>query len=298
MTDRDWYRQHSRAWQTTSRVSRSRGSVLFSGLGASALLAVAIICIGRVLSWFDVISLPWFQDAQLWLVYGIVPVELLVALGASIFAIGLFSQLGLGRGLLAAGMTAGVLVTAASTVDRDVWLGVTWRGLDGERRESVVFSGPATFAPTSSKIAKADGTLVKLLNSTTAHDPESMDQIYDFLRRDRTDELPYEPGRFVCADFAERLHNQAEAAGLRCAYVTLDFANGEMHASNAFRLRNGTMVFVDCTNSRSNGETRGPSSHDTLVRVEVGRQYTPKPINDVPWTFQPMGVVQEFAIQW
>ena len=298
MTGRDWYRQHRRAWQTTSRVAHSRGSVLFSGLGASALLAVAIICIGRVLSWFDVISLPWFQDAQLVLVYGFIPAELVIAIATALFALGILANLGLIRGILAASITMGALVTAATVIDRDVWLGVTWRGRDGERRESVVFSGPATFAPTSSKIAKADGTLVKLLNSTTAHDPESLEQIYNFLRRDRTDELPYEPGRFVCADFAERLHNQAEAAGLRCAYVTLDFASGEMHASNAFRLRNGTMVFVDCTNSRGNGKTRGPASHDTLVQVEVGRPYTPEPINDVPWTFAPMGVVRDFAVQW
>lgn len=298
MIDRDWYRQHRRASQTTSRVSHSRGSVLFSGLGASALLAVAIICIGRVLSWFDVISLPWFQDAQLVLVYGFIPAELVIAIPTALLALGILANLGLIRGILAASITMGALVTAASVIDRDVWLGLTWRGRDGERRESVVFSGPATFAPTSSKIAKADGTLVKLLNSTTAHDPESLEQIYNFLRRDRTDELPYEPGRFVCADFAERLHNQAEAAGLRCAYVTLEFASGEMHASNAFRLRNGTMVFVDCTNSRSNGETRGPASHDTLVQVEVGRPHTPKPINDIPWTFAPMGVVRDFAVQW
>lgn len=100
MIDRDWYRQHRRAWQTTSRVSHSRGSVLFSGLGASALLAVAIICIGRVLSWFDVISLPWFQDAQLVLVYGFIPVELVIAIATAFLALGILANLGLIRGIL------------------------------------------------------------------------------------------------------------------------------------------------------------------------------------------------------
>jgi len=37
-------------------------------------------------------------------------------------------------------------------------------------------------------------------------------------------------GSFVCADFAETLHNNAEKVGIRVAYVTV---NG-IHALNAF----------------------------------------------------------------
>lgn len=298
MINRDWYRQHKPAWQTASRIPRSRGSVLFTSIVASALFAVAIICTGRMLSWFDVISLPWFQDSQLVLVYGVIPVEFVVALGAAVVAGHLIGQLGFARGLLAAGLTTSMLTAAAMTADRGFWQSVTWRGPDGERLESAVFSGDSTFAPMSAKIAKADGSLVRLSNSMTARDPESRDQLYRFLRRDRTDEVPYEPGRFVCADFAERLHNEAESAGLRCGYVTLTFESGEGHASNVFRLQDGTMVFVDCTNSRTAGGAEGPRSHDNVVRVGVGLEYIPQPIVDMPFTFRSMGVVRDFDIQW
>ncbi|TQD29549.1 hypothetical protein FKV42_00040 [Methanolobus vulcani] len=77
-----------------------------------------------------------------------------------------------------------------------------------------------------------------------------------FLDNDDTDQLMYVDGTFVCTDFAERLHNNAEQAGIRAAYVTIDYSDlEEGHALNAFETTDMGLVFVDCTGSIKKGQT-------------------------------------------
>ncbi|MFA7352951.1 MAG: hypothetical protein WCZ22_05680, partial [Dehalococcoidales bacterium] len=104
-----------------------------------------------------------------------------------------------------------------------------------------------------------------LINNKNATNP-TYAQLLDFLEIDKTDEYPYHyafsPLGFyygsaesnldleklkniidgiiapsdpnICADFAERLHNNAEKAGIRCGYISLDFDDGVGHALNVF----------------------------------------------------------------
>ncbi|MFC2041213.1 hypothetical protein ACFLTY_02690 [Chloroflexota bacterium] len=46
----------------------------------------------------------------------------------------------------------------------------------------------------------------------------------------------------VCADFADRLHNNAEKAGLRCGFVL-----GTMHAFNVFETTDKGLIYIDDT---------------------------------------------------
>ena len=88
---------------------------------------------------------------------------------------------------------------------------------------------------------------------------------------------------FVCADFAGRLHNQAEEKGIKCAYVTIDLGptsdrpQSEGHALVAFKpTDHDGLVYVDCTGVKAGSS----SSIDRLDRISYslkeGETYRPK----------------------
>ena len=91
------------------------------------------------------------------------------------------------------------------------------------------------------------GFQVVLENNPEARDP-SWDQLKAFLADDKTDESDYVPGDFVCGSFAQYVHNNAEKAGIRAAWVAIDLANKPIgHALNAFNTTDLGMVFTDST---------------------------------------------------
>jgi hypothetical protein len=112
--------------------------------------------------------------------------------------------------------------------------------------------------------------------------------LQEFIHQDTTDLLPYvERGNpdglrpFVCSDFAELLHNNAEAAGIRTGYVSIDWVEGGIgHAIDAFETTDQGLIFVDCTGKSvysqveesENNVTLG--SWDKVAYVVVGRQYS------------------------
>ncbi len=90
---------------------------------------------------------------------------------------------------------------------------------------------------------RGDGAVVVLKENPEAQDP-SWEALMAFLASDPTDAQPYAEGAFVCVDFAEMLHNNAERAGIRSAYVAVELAEGPGHALNAFVV-SGREVYVD-----------------------------------------------------
>lgn len=90
---------------------------------------------------------------------------------------------------------------------------------------------------------RGDGEAVILEENPEAQDP-SWEALMAFLAADPTDAQPYVDGAFVCVDFAEMLHNSAERAGIRAAYVAVELAEGPGHALNAFVV-SGREVYVD-----------------------------------------------------
>lgn len=91
------------------------------------------------------------------------------------------------------------------------------------------------------------GFQVVLENNPEAVDP-SWDQLKTFLAEDKTDERDYVLGDFVCGSFAQDVHNNAEKAGIRAAWVAIDLANKPIgHALNAFNTTDRSMVFTDST---------------------------------------------------
>jgi hypothetical protein len=147
----------------------------------------------------------------------------------------------------------------------------------------------------------ADGHRITLRNNPDAKNP-SWAELKTFLLKDNTDSIKYDFDKFVCADFAERVHNNAEAAGIRAAFVSIwlgpcsYFPTSGGHALDAFETTDRGLVYIDCT-----GFLSGVNA-DKIVDVKVGKDYIPQSIFPEPgWsdTWDDMGKVEEIeTIQW
>ncbi len=84
-------------------------------------------------------------------------------------------------------------------------------------------------------------------------------ELREFLADDKTDSKAYINGEYVCFDFAAELNNNAEARGIRAAYVRLR-SKEWAHAVVAFETVDRGLVFIE------------PQS-DTVVELAVGRIY-------------------------
>jgi hypothetical protein len=144
---------------------------------------------------------------------------------------------------------------------------------------------------------------------TTALKNPNWAQLLDFLRADKTDEMPYIYPTFVCDNFASTLQSNAKKAGWRCAKVRLDMtgytdpyklgiASNAGHSCNAFETTDRGLVFIDCTGPIPG--TPFPPNNDTVVSVVVGQRY--RPVFLFPnsgWTIEDnMGTVTGIDIRW
>ena len=114
----------------------------------------------------------------------------------------------------------------------------------------------------------------------------------------------------VCGDFAERLHNNAEMAGIRCAYVAIDLSgytdpnnygigSNTGHALDAFQTTDRGLVYVDDTGIPVSSS--GSSRCVKTVNVVVGEPYVPVSLfPETGWnsTWESMGTVTDIQITW
>lgn len=136
----------------------------------------------------------------------------------------------------------------------------------------------------------ADGHRITLCNNKTAIDP-TYQQLTDFVKSDKTDEIPYNYSGFACTDFAESVHNNAEAAGYKCAWVDINFINhGAAHSCNAFNTVDRGLVFIDCTNY-------GNPYNDKIVDLKVGKGYRPEGIGNY-YKYYSRGIVKNYQVYW
>jgi hypothetical protein len=158
------------------------------------------------------------------------------------------------------------------------------------------------------------GKFVVLINNKDAADP-TFSQLVTFLQQDNTDQFPYQlqlnPNNvyydkaenlvdikriqsiidntsqpfppLICADFAERLHNDAEIAGIRAGYVTVDFAGQPIgHALAVFNTTDRGIVYIDDTGVDKqlsdfalgqNATTDAAVSNDKIAYLAIGKAY-------------------------
>jgi hypothetical protein len=128
--------------------------------------------------------------------------------------------------------------------------------------------------------AGGNGEPIRLSENAQASDV-SWEQVKEFVMNDDTNAHLYVTDSFVCADFAALLHNRAEAAGIKTAYVSIDFAEGPAHALNAFNTTDRGLVYVDCTGPGFQSPTLSDSldgqdiygEYDKVAYIVVGRLY-------------------------
>ena len=138
---------------------------------------------------------------------------------------------------------------------------------------------------------------INLANSETASNPKWA-ELLDFLREDKTDENTYVPDVYVCRHFARDLHNNAELAGIRAAYVAVNLP-GAAHALNAFKTTDRGLVFIDCNGLPASQS--GPSNCDKTVDVRLGEHYIPESLfPESSWgaIWEDMGTVLDMRIWW
>ncbi len=116
-------------------------------------------------------------------------------------------------------------------------------------------------------------TDVTLYENSAAKDP-TWAQLVDFLQKDDTDQQQYIVDEFVCRHFAARLHNNAERAGIKAAYVSIAFADDPVgHAMNAFNTTDRGLVYVDDTPSTNIREEDKALNADKVAYIELGQRY-------------------------
>lgn len=140
----------------------------------------------------------------------------------------------------------------------------------------------------------ASGEPIELINNQNSTDP-TYQEMLTFLKSDRTDEIKYDSDSFMCGDFAEAVHNNAEEAGIRAAWVSIDFKGYTSgHACNAFNTTDRGLVFVDCTGIYP----YELGNRDCIVDLEIGKIYQPRELFTSGEIYNYLGVVKNFEIYW
>jgi len=170
-----------------------------------------------------------------------------------------------------------------------------WVGPDGEREYEYVSCGANCY------YVGADMEPIVLVNNPDAKDP-TWAELKNFLVVDQTDYSSYVYGSFTCGDFAEVLHNNAEMAGIRAAWVAVDFYSGGIgHANNAFNTTDQGLVYIDDTGIQDTEEIRNSGcARDRKASVSIGNEYTTESIFFCVWydEWESLGIVSSIGITW
>jgi hypothetical protein len=124
-------------------------------------------------------------------------------------------------------------------------------------------------------LRNSTGQMVRLRNYHHATNV-TLRQLAAFVRTNPVNLAVFNPGKFVCTEFAQALHNAAETAGLRAGVVMVDFTKGEGHVLNAFETTDQGLVYVDCTGALTGRAPR--AVYDTIGYLKVGRVYGRLPL--------------------
>jgi hypothetical protein len=128
---------------------------------------------------------------------------------------------------------------------------------------------------------KAPSLPIQLVNNPDAKDV-SFAELKTFLLQDDTDDETYVTGVRTCGNFAEKLHNNAEEAEIKAAFVAVGFTDDSEtpHALNAFQTTDRGLVYVDCIGEGLETVTSeewlvetNPCENDKVAYVEIGKEY-------------------------
>ena len=149
----------------------------------------------------------------------------------------------------------------------------------------------------------ADYRPIELINNPKASNP-SYDELLVFIHNDSTEAKRFIDtffGGYVCSNYAEDVHNNAEAAGIRAAWVGIDFQGEQIgHALNAFETTDKGLVYVDCTELDTTAHVvRGEEYKNTIIRKasSMVEQYLEEHIQE-QLEAMTLGIVEEIHVHW
>ena len=127
-----------------------------------------------------------------------------------------------------------------------------------------------------------NGEAVTLTRNDKATNP-TWAQVKAFMAQDQTDKIKYSQGSFVCSNYAEQVYNNAEARGIRAAFVTIQFQNGGVpHALNAFQTTDRGLIYIDSTGVEKTSikitkvdfkDLGVTADYDRVGYIQVGKPY-------------------------
>lgn len=141
------------------------------------------------------------------------------------------------------------------------------------------------------ELVGADGHKITLVHNSNARDVPYADVI-NFVIQDKVYEIPYDTNKFTCGDYAEKVQNDAENAGIKCGYVCVDFTdNSAGHACNVFNTTDRGIIYVDCTRYASTVDIVDGQEYQPVSIISMDTEYSHT-------TIMPMGVVKDHSITW
>ena len=129
-------------------------------------------------------------------------------------------------------------------------------------------SAPPTWSgdAAGTESAISDDSIDSTSQATALKDP-TFQELRDFILRDPTSRNQFVLNQYECRHFATDVNNNAEANGLRCAFVLLGYNRGQ-HAVVAFDTTDRGLVYIE------------PQT-DARIHPEVGGTYQGREIKEI-----------------
>jgi len=115
--------------------------------------------------------------------------------------------------------------------------------------------------------AAAPGDSVGLSSQTIELKNPTFQEVKDFILEDTTSRNKFVLNQYECRHFATEVNNNAEAEGLRCAFVLLCFEKGQ-HGVVAFDTTDRGLVYIE------------PQT-DAVIHPELGGKYQGKEMKEI-----------------
>jgi hypothetical protein len=95
-----------------------------------------------------------------------------------------------------------------------------------------------------------------------------------FLENDHTEDMLYVDPNYTCSDFAVALHDSAEAHGIKCGIVNVQFEGQPIgHAFDVFSTSDKGLVFVDATGLNASQRSQNMTPGKAAVYLKNGSQF-------------------------
>ncbi len=95
-----------------------------------------------------------------------------------------------------------------------------------------------------------------------------------FLENDHTEDALYVDPNYTCSDFATALHDNAEAHGIKCGIVNVQFEGNSIgHAFDVFPTSDKGLVYVDATGLNATQLSQNMTPDKAAVYLKNGSQF-------------------------